>query len=95
MLHTNSGVTLTDTKGRVAAEKFVRAVRRKCRMNPKFRASFARLSWEKACRYHKGKPEPECEEIFLALEFHSSLADHVQKSVTKNERYLYPPEPII
>ena len=95
VLHIGSGITLTDTNTLKAAKTYTNVIGNKCKHNTRFREQFEKVSWEKFCRHQNGRSEPNCEWLFRVLDSHSSVEGHVPKAVTKHERYLYPPEPLI
>ena len=94
VLHIGSGITLTDTKGAAAAERFVKNVLALYQTHKIFKKILDAADWHKFCRHQNGKNEPECSKLFLMLEQYSSLNNNVPKSVTKKERYRYPSEPV-
>jgi hypothetical protein len=88
VLHIKSGVTLTDVKTIAAARSFVNRVRAKYKVK-KFKELLDATRWDQFC---KGK-DTDSFELSQHLEPLRSSRLHVPKSVTKNERYLYSPEP--
>jgi hypothetical protein len=94
VLHIDSGITLTDTRTLAAALRFTSAIRDKYINEPIFRRKLDEASWERFC-HQSGGSDPNCVWLVLALNSLNSMEDNVSKSVTHNERYLHPPEPIL
>lgn len=94
VLHIGSGITLTDTKGVTAALRFVKDATKLYHRAAEFRAALEDVSWSRYCRFQKGVCEPACEVVFRLLEPFSAKQHNVSKNTTKNEKYLYPSEPI-
>ena len=95
VLHINSGVTLTDTKGVAAAVKYISQVTHRLARDKPLTELFSAISWEAFCRYDQGVKEDNCILLFNTLEPYSSMIHNVSKKATTDERYLYPSEPII
>jgi len=92
ILHMRSGMTLTDTDGITAANRFVTAVNAKYLRDKRFAELLDTVSMPQPC---KGAADPNraiYNRLKEALELYSSAVDNVSFNATKNERYIYPPE---